>query len=50
LGPRGAKDRRRLLLFDRDAKFGDGVLSTIRELGSEPMRTATVLEDVDDEG
>lgn len=30
----------RFLLFDRDAKFGDDVVSTARELGSEPVRTA----------
>jgi transposase InsO family protein len=30
----------RFLLFDRDAKFGAGVISAVREMGSEPTRTA----------
>ena len=31
---------RRFLLFDRDAKFGAEVVSTVRDMGSEPTRTA----------
>jgi putative transposase len=30
----------RFLLFDRDSKFGHDVLSAVREMGSEPVRTA----------
>jgi transposase InsO family protein len=30
----------RFLLFDRDAKFGADVFSAVREMGSEPARTA----------
>jgi hypothetical protein len=30
----------RFLLFDRDAKFGAEVFSAVREMGSEPARTA----------
>jgi hypothetical protein len=30
----------RLLLFDRDAKFGSEVISAVRDIGSEPTRTA----------
>ena len=30
----------RFLLFDRDAKFGDDVLSFVTEMGSKPVRTA----------
>jgi putative transposase len=31
---------RRFLLFDRDAKFGAEVVSAVRDMGSEPARTA----------
>jgi putative transposase len=30
----------RFLLFDRDAKFGDDVVTSAKEIGSEPVRTA----------
>ena len=30
----------RFLLFDRDAKFGADVVSAVRDMGSEPTRTA----------
>jgi len=30
----------RFLLFDRDAKFGDDVVTSAQEMGSEPVRTA----------
>jgi putative transposase len=30
----------RFLLFDRDAKFGGDVISAVKEMGSEPTRTA----------
>ena len=30
----------RFLLFDRDSKFGDDVVSCAKNLGSEPVRTA----------
>jgi putative transposase len=30
----------RFLLFDRDSKFGVDVVSAIKEMGSQPMRTA----------
>ena len=30
----------RFLLFDRDAKFGAEVVSVVRDMGSEPTRTA----------
>ena len=30
----------RFLLFDRDAKFGAEVFSAVRDMGSEPTRTA----------
>jgi transposase InsO family protein len=30
----------RFLLFDRDAKFGDDVVTSAKEMGSEPVRTA----------
>jgi hypothetical protein len=34
------KQPHRFLLFDRDAKFGAEVVSAVREMGSEPTRTA----------
>jgi hypothetical protein len=34
------KKPHRFLLFDRDAKFGANVVSAVREMGSEPTRTA----------
>ena len=34
------KQPHRFLLFDRDAKFGAEVLSAVRDMGSEPTRTA----------
>lgn len=34
------KESHRFLLFDRDAKFGADVVSAVRDLGSEPIRTA----------
>ncbi len=34
------KQPHRFLLFDRDAKFGADVVSAVRHMGSEPMRTA----------
>jgi putative transposase len=34
------KEPHRFLLFDRDAKFGVDVISAVREMGSEPARTA----------
>jgi transposase InsO family protein len=34
------KQPHRFLLFDRDAKFGDDVVSAVKEMGSEPTRTA----------
>jgi transposase InsO family protein len=33
------KEPHRFLLFDRDAKFGDDVVSAVREMGSQPTRT-----------
>ena len=30
----------RFLLFDRDAKFGNDVITAVKNLGSEPVRTA----------
>jgi transposase InsO family protein len=34
------KEPHRFLLFDRDAKFGAEVVSAVRDMGSEPTRTA----------
>jgi putative transposase len=34
------KQPHRFLLFDRDAKFGADVVSAVRDMGSEPTRTA----------
>src|ERR1700719_1340634 len=34
------KQPHRFLLFDRDTKFGADVVSTVRDMGSEPSRTA----------
>ena len=34
------KQPHRFLLLDRDAKFGAEVLSAVRDMGSEPTRTA----------
>jgi transposase InsO family protein len=34
------KQPHRFLLFDRDAKFGAEVVSAVRDMGSEPTRTA----------
>jgi transposase InsO family protein len=34
------KQPHRFLLFDRDAKFGADVVSAVRDMGSEPIRTA----------
>src|SRR5580698_6489753 len=34
------KEPRRFLLFDRDAKFGADVVLAVRDMGSEPTRTA----------
>src|SRR5258708_5588279 len=34
------KESHRFLLFDRDAKFGTEVVSAVRDMGSEPTRTA----------
>jgi transposase InsO family protein len=34
------KQPHRFLLFDRDAKFGSDVVSAVRDMGSEPIRTA----------
>ena len=34
------KQPHRFLLFDRDAKFGSEVVSAVRDIGSEPTRTA----------
>jgi len=34
------KQPHRFLLFDRDAKFGAEVVSAVRDMGSEPARTA----------
>ena len=34
------KQPHRFLLFDRDAKFGAEVFSAVRDMGSEPTRTA----------
>jgi hypothetical protein len=34
------KEPHRFLLFDRDAKFGADVVSAVRDMGSEPIRTA----------
>src|SRR5207247_906039 len=34
------KQPHRLLLFDRDAKFGADVVSAVRDMGSQPTRTA----------
>ncbi len=34
------KQTHRFLLFDRDAKFGADVVSAVRDMGSEPIRTA----------
>ena len=36
----GPTNSRRFLLFDRDAKFGAEVFSAVRDMGSEPTRTA----------
>jgi len=33
------KEPHRFLLFDRDAKFGAEVVSAVRDMGSEPIRT-----------
>ena len=38
--PRAYKQPHRFLLLDRDAKFGAEVLSAVRDMGSEPIRTA----------
>jgi putative transposase len=34
------KEPHRFLLFDRDAKFGADVVSAVKDMGSEPIRTA----------
>jgi hypothetical protein len=34
------KEPHRFLLFDRDAKFGSDVVLAVRDMGSEPIRTA----------
>jgi putative transposase len=34
------KQSRRFLLFDRDSKFGADVVSAVRDIGSDPIRTA----------
>jgi hypothetical protein len=36
----GYKEPHRFLLFDRDAKFGADVVSAVRDMGSQPTRTA----------